>query len=107
MFCKLDIKTIEDGSFIFRTEQSSANENVVQWQTEHGLRSTFEWESFRDNGFGDIVDRYEFILTTLMYYNERGVKSVSCDMLSWEDVGIVKAISSAEDVLDNLIETCS
>ena len=107
MFCKLDIKTVDDGSFIFRSEQSSINQNVVQWQTEHSLRKDFEWESFRDSGFGDIVDRHEFILTTLMYYNERGIKTVSFDMLSWKDVEIVKAISRAEGILDDLIDTCT
>lgn len=107
MFYKLNISVLDDSSFIFRTEKVLVDESVVQWKTECSLRKDFGWETFSDNGFGDLVDRHEFILTTLMYYNERGVKSVSFDMMSWEDVDIVEAITSAEGVLDDLIDTCS
>lgn len=97
---------LENGSFIFRIEKSSSCEIVIQWQSEYFLRNFFKWDSFKDNGFGDLVDRYEFILTSLMYYNERGIKTVSCDMLYWEDIDIVKAISISESILDELIDTC-
>lgn len=107
MFCKLDISVLEDSSFIFRSEKSLVNESVVQWQTEYSLRKDFGWENFSDSGFGNLIDRHEFILTTLMYYNERGVKSVSFDMMSWEDVDIVEAITSTESVLDDLIDSSS
>jgi hypothetical protein len=106
VLCKLDIKNLENGSFMFRIEKLSSCEVVIQWQSEYFLRNFFKWDPFRDNGFRDIVDRYEFILTALMYYNEKGIKTVSCDMLSWEDIDIVKAISKSESILDELIDTC-